>query len=106
MAPGGGVCKEVVESHPKYVKYDVAMAKSEKNNIPTKNAVGSGEKHRMPSTNGVHELLECPVCTSLMYPPIYQVCTYFTFQPFIHTRTKVFGVEIICIIGTLDSKCD
>jgi hypothetical protein len=23
---------------------------------------------------GVHELLECPVCTNSMYPPIHQVC--------------------------------
>lgn len=26
------------------------------------------------STTSVHELLECPVCTSSMYPPIHQVC--------------------------------
>lgn len=24
-------------------------------------------------TSGVHELLECPVCTNSMYPPIHQV---------------------------------
>lgn len=27
-----------------------------------------------PGTTSVHELLECPVCTSSMYPPIHQVC--------------------------------
>ena len=26
-----------------------------------------------PGTTSVHELLECPVCTSSMYPPIHQV---------------------------------
>lgn len=26
-----------------------------------------------PATS-VHELLECPVCTNSMYPPIHQVC--------------------------------
>lgn len=26
-------------------------------------------------TTSVHELLECPVCTNSMYPPIHQVCT-------------------------------
>ncbi|KAE8726817.1 hypothetical protein F3Y22_tig00006128pilonHSYRG00008 [Hibiscus syriacus] len=26
-----------------------------------------------PSTTSVHELLECPVCTNSMYPPIHQV---------------------------------
>ncbi|KAK1386547.1 RING-type E3 ubiquitin transferase [Heracleum sosnowskyi] len=72
MAPEGGVCKQVVESHPKHVKYDVGMGKAEKNNTLVKSATGLGEKHRIPSTNGVHELLECPVCKSLMYPPIYQ----------------------------------
>ena len=26
-----------------------------------------------PATSSVHELLECPVCTNSMYPPIHQV---------------------------------
>ncbi|KAK2989171.1 hypothetical protein RJ639_013315 [Escallonia herrerae] len=72
MAPGGSVCKEVVEFYPKLTKYDVVMAKAEKNNTSVKLVVGSCEKHGTPSTNGVHELLECPVCTNLMYPPIHQ----------------------------------
>lgn len=72
MAPGGGVCKEV-ESYPKFSKYDVV--KTEKNGTPIKTAIGSGEKHGLASNNGVHELLECPVCTILMYPPIHQVCS-------------------------------
>lgn len=84
MAPDGGVCKQVVESHPKHVKYDVGMGKMEKNNTLKKSAIGLGEKHRIPSTNGVHELLECPVCKSLMYPPIYQVFSFFRF-PLIHS---------------------
>lgn len=28
-----------------------------------------------PSNISVHELLECPVCTNSMYPPIHQVRT-------------------------------
>lgn len=28
----------------------------------------------MPPATSVHELLECPVCTNSMYPPIHQVC--------------------------------
>lgn len=28
-----------------------------------------------PATS-VHELLECPVCTNSMYPPIHQVCLF------------------------------
>lgn len=30
-----------------------------------------------PATS-VHELLECPVCTNSMYPPIHQVCFIYT----------------------------
>lgn len=29
-----------------------------------------------PGTTSVHELLECPVCTNSMYPPIHQVCSF------------------------------
>lgn len=29
----------------------------------------------LPTTTSVHELLECPVCTNSMYPPIHQVCS-------------------------------
>lgn len=28
----------------------------------------------LPPATSVHELLECPVCTNSMYPPIHQVC--------------------------------
>lgn len=38
-----------------------------------KTSPGLGGKNGLYSTNGVHELLECPVCTNLMYPPIHQV---------------------------------
>ncbi|KAE8726614.1 E3 ubiquitin-protein ligase SINAT2 [Hibiscus syriacus] len=37
-----------------------------------KNAVSFVRKHGIHSNNGVYELLECPVCTNLMYPPIHQ----------------------------------
>ena len=76
MAPGGSACKEVFESHMKFSNYDlaIAMPKVEKNSTPVKTIIGSGERRGMASSNGVHELLECPVCTNLMYPPIHQVC--------------------------------
>lgn len=32
-----------------------------------------------PGTTSVHELLECPVCTNSMYPPIHQVCFFLHF---------------------------
>ena len=31
-------------------------------------------KTSLAPTSSVHELLECPVCTNSMYPPIHQVC--------------------------------
>ncbi|XP_023730970.1 E3 ubiquitin-protein ligase SINAT2 [Lactuca sativa] len=63
----GGVCKEVIESHPKILRHDV----SDKSINITKTS-RANEKHTMPSTNVVYELLECPMCTKLMYPPIHQ----------------------------------
>ncbi|KAI3772475.1 hypothetical protein L6452_03661 [Arctium lappa] len=59
MAPGGGVLYDVIESRPKYLKYDVEMEKTVKTNTRASNS-------------GLYELLECPVCATLMYPPILQ----------------------------------
>lgn len=62
--------------------YDMAMAKSETGGALSKPTHGLGGKHGLYSTNGVHELLECPVCTSLMYPPIHQVHLQFRLAVF------------------------
>ncbi|KAI3501896.1 hypothetical protein L1887_29924 [Cichorium endivia] len=68
MPPGGGLCKDVIGSHPKVLKYDMTTTKMDKN--VTRAATG---RRGMQSTNGVHELLQCPVCTTtLMCPPIHQ----------------------------------
>lgn len=75
MAPGGSACKEVLESHPAVADYDISMAKTETNSTPAKPAVSIAGKAGLHSNNGVYELLECPVCTNLMYPPIHQVCS-------------------------------
>ncbi|KAJ9695567.1 hypothetical protein PVL29_010848 [Vitis rotundifolia] len=72
MAPGGSTYKEVLESHSTVTDYDIAMTKADTNLTPAKTTAGLGGKKGISSPNGVHELLECPVCTSLMYPPIYQ----------------------------------
>lgn len=74
MAPGGSTYKEVLESHSTVTDYDIAMTKADTNLTPAKTTAGLSGKKGISSPNGVHELLECPVCTSLMYPPIYQVC--------------------------------
>lgn len=36
-------------------------------------ATGLGGSAWTPLNEDVHDLLECPVCINLMYPPIYQV---------------------------------
>ncbi|KAE8735176.1 E3 ubiquitin-protein ligase SINAT2 [Hibiscus syriacus] len=71
MAPGGSACKEVVESHSPVADHD-SPTKTESNTTTMKNAVSFVGKHGIHSNNGVYELLECPVCTNLMYPPIHQ----------------------------------
>lgn len=75
MAPGGSACEEVVESHVTKSDYDIAKSKYDTNsNSPLrKSSAGVGGKHGSHSKNGVQELLECPVCKNLMYPPIHQV---------------------------------
>ena len=72
MAPGSSTCKKV-DSHPSVSGHDIAISKSENNPTTSKASLGLGGKLGVYSTNGVQELLECPVCTNLMYPPIYQV---------------------------------
>ena len=77
MAPGGSALKEVLESTSTGMDYEVKIAKVEANNNnskPTKSGIAGSGKYGMHSNNGVYELLECPVCTNLMYPPIHQVC--------------------------------
>ena len=71
---GVGDNEDVMEAHSKFLRYDVVMAKADKTNMVTKSTSRSAEKHTKPSNNGVYELLECPMCTNLMYPPIHQVC--------------------------------
>ena len=76
MAPGGITYKEALESYSTGLDYEVKMSKLEATNKPAKPGSGSVGKYGIRSSNGngVHELLECPVCTNLMYPPINQVC--------------------------------
>ncbi|CAH8269001.1 unnamed protein product [Arabidopsis lyrata] len=74
MAPGGSALKEVMESNSTGMDYEVKTAKVEvnNNNKPTKPGSAGIGKYGIHSNNGVYELLECPVCTNLMYPPIHQ----------------------------------
>jgi len=75
MAPGSSVFKEVLESHLMSSDYEMGKAKSEakSNSTSTKSSIGLSGKSGISSNNGVYELLGCPVCKNLMYPPIHQV---------------------------------
>ncbi|RID64845.1 hypothetical protein BRARA_D00086 [Brassica rapa] len=46
-----------------------SVSKHHSNNSTNANAASG----LLPTTTSVHELLECPVCTNSMYPPIHQV---------------------------------
>ncbi|MQL75692.1 hypothetical protein Taro_008055 [Colocasia esculenta] len=71
MSPVGGVCREVPEAHS--VDYEVSTSSNDPENLqPSKPCFASCVKVGVPSTSSVHELLECPVCTNSMYPPIHQ----------------------------------
>jgi E3 ubiquitin-protein ligase SIAH1 len=45
------------------------------NNHNNGNTIVVGGPTAIAPATSVHELLECPVCTNSMYPPIHQVCS-------------------------------
>ena len=93
MAPGVK-SKGVLEFRLTVSDYDMAMAKSETVGAVNKPTPVLGGKHGLYSTNGVHELLACPVCSSLMYPPIHQVNFLFIIiaeHSIIHWQSQVLG---------------
>lgn len=51
-------------------RHSYASVSKHHTNHTNLNAAASG---LLPTTTSVHELLECPVCTNSMYPPIHQV---------------------------------
>uniref|UniRef100_A0A7N0UHA7 RING-type E3 ubiquitin transferase n=1 Tax=Kalanchoe fedtschenkoi TaxID=63787 RepID=A0A7N0UHA7_KALFE len=72
MAPGGGTY-EAAESRPAFADKDMASISVELRSSPfRKSASSAGGLYRARSNSEVHELLECPVCMNLMYPPIHQ----------------------------------
>ncbi|XP_065861737.1 E3 ubiquitin-protein ligase SINAT2-like [Euphorbia lathyris] len=73
MAPGGILCKEMIESRISFADYDTSTSSSELRDSPFRKATSrfSGNVGTS-STSDVQNLLECPVCMNLMYPPIYQ----------------------------------
>lgn len=73
MIPGG-TYKGIIEGHSS--DNDVAPEIIEYRASPHRKISSfNGPKRGMTSNTAVHELLECPVCTNVMYPPIHQVIT-------------------------------
>jgi len=58
---------------------------------------GAGPLVISPAT-GVHELLECPVCTNSMYPPIHQV------PPFA-LRFRDLGLLVFRVCSCVIRRC-
>ena len=56
-----GIYEEEIHQHLQFS----SLVKSQNNVVVQEN-----------SPTSVHELLECPVCTNSMYPPIHQVCHF------------------------------
>ena len=77
MALGGDICMDVPESHTS--DSELSVDRNELGDVPLggKPPSISGVKAIVSSSSGVHELLECPVCTYSMYPPMHQVCCSF-----------------------------
>ncbi|XP_051138555.1 putative E3 ubiquitin-protein ligase SINAT1 [Andrographis paniculata] len=69
MAKGGAVCRDGLESNPKYANYEIVTKKIESSSSVSKSSILAAEKR---GVNGVHELLQCPTCAESMYPPIHQ----------------------------------
>ncbi|KAI4371279.1 hypothetical protein MLD38_019534 [Melastoma candidum] len=72
MAPIGGDCGEDNEPTTVVTDRGTTITRAEVSSIQTKSAVRVARDHAIPSGRGMHKLLKCPVCTSLMYAPIYQ----------------------------------
>ncbi|KAI8014323.1 E3 ubiquitin-protein ligase SINAT5 [Camellia lanceoleosa] len=43
-------------------------------------------------TTSVHELLECPVCTNSMYPPIHQI-------GYLETTPMIYSIQACDLLG-------
>lgn len=72
MDTGDGMYKEVKDSRMAIADNIMSTSSMELRGSPFRKGAT-----RTPYTNEVQELLECPVCMNLMYPPIYQVYYFF-----------------------------
>ncbi|KAK4740791.1 hypothetical protein SAY87_024379 [Trapa incisa] len=73
MAPGSSTCRDMTDSRISSVDYDTLTLNTEWRSLSSgKSATSSRGNLRTSFKDGVHELLECSVCMTMMYPPIYQ----------------------------------
>jgi len=90
MAPGGIINKEEIESRIAYLDHDTghpATSNAELRGSPfRKAATPSTGNPGKQSTSNMQDLLDCPVCFTIMYPPIFQVCSCQNIMPFDHQR--------------------
>lgn len=73
MAPSN-VKMEVPESPMREGDTPSSTESEAESNVLPKNTLALARKAAGTPASSVHELLECPVCTNSMYPPIHQVC--------------------------------
>lgn len=92
MAPAGSTCKEVHEPYTAVADYSVVISKQETNSTPAKSSIVSLGQRGIRSNAGVDALLECPVCTNLMYSPIYQVSMPLVFPSFFCNCFCIFSL--------------
>jgi len=64
------------EIHTNHHHSEFSSTKPRNGTTNNVNSVGSAA---LPPATSVHELLECPVCTNSMYPPIHQVSSFSNF---------------------------
>jgi len=58
-----------------------------------------------PTTTSVHDLLECPVCTNSMYPPIHQVSYPIHFAFWVCFQ-KLLDLVVLCFFPYTFCLCD
>ncbi|KAK3194616.1 hypothetical protein Dsin_025926 [Dipteronia sinensis] len=71
-----------------------SLTKPHNNNSNNNTSVSSANQ---PGTTSVHELLECPVCTNSMYPPIHQVCSFLQSGKWVYSfLSQLFCYYLLC----------
>ena len=91
MAPGGFLSEEDIESRIAYSEHDTGhmatsateLRGSRFRKAATPNTGNLGKQ----STSNMQDLLECPVCFTIMYPPIFQVCFCQNIMPVDHKQS-------------------